>query len=53
MPKPCRLTQSSVKLWFSSENLACWEVEDILLELQLAAEKGFWVQGRNASHLRW
>lgn len=49
--KPRRLTQGSVELRFYGENLTGWEVEDVLFELQLAAEEGFWVQGCDAFHL--
>lgn len=46
-----RLTQGGVKLGLRGEDLSCREVKDVLLELQLAGEEGFWAQGRNACHL--
>lgn len=31
----------------------CWEIKDILLELELAADEGFWAQGLDDFHLGW
>ena len=49
-PQTRRLTQGGVKLGLRGEDLSCREVEDVLLELQLAGEEGFWEQGLDACH---
>lgn len=45
------LTQSRVKSRFCCENVACWEIEDLLLEPELAANERFWVQSLYDFHL--
>lgn len=46
-----RLTQSSIKPRLRTENVTCWEVEHVLLELELAADEGLGLQALHDVHL--